>query len=82
VSGFDWSAVGAEVRKRMTEREVTVTELSRLTALSETTVQQIRKGHGNHRGYALVALSAALGWPPQYLRGQGQRKAGIGPGPE
>ena len=68
MNGLDWPAVSAEVRSRMTERKMTTTELARVTALSQTTIRQIRKGTGTHHGHALVALSAALGWPPQYLR--------------
>ena len=63
----DWEAVGLHVRARMTERKVTTAELARVTAVSETTIRSVRKGTGPHRKYMLVAISAALGWPPRYL---------------
>lgn len=68
MSGLDWLAVSSQVRSRVTERNITTAELARVTALSQTTIRQIRKGTGTHHGHALIALSAALGWLPQYLR--------------
>jgi len=68
VSEPDWSAVGVKLRERMAERKMTTAELGRRTGMSGTTIRALRKGSGVRTGANLVALSAVLGWPPQYLR--------------
>jgi hypothetical protein len=61
-------AAAAEVVKaRMAELRLSIPELTELSGLSDNTIKDVIKATGNPNKSTLVALSAVLGWAPQYL---------------
>ena len=62
-----WAAVGEAVRSRMRELSFSWAQLARETGLSETTIRYIGQPNTTRTKSVLVALSAVLGWRPDYL---------------
>jgi transcriptional regulator with XRE-family HTH domain len=62
-----WAAVGRAVSRRMDQLRVSKAELARRVRSSETTVRDIARGIGQHNESMLVAISAVLDWPTDYL---------------
>jgi transcriptional regulator with XRE-family HTH domain len=65
-TGDRW-AVSEAVRERMAQRGLSTAEIARRSGLSETTIRDITYGTNRHNKSTLVAISAVLGWPPDYL---------------
>lgn len=61
------TAVAEVVKARMAELHWSIPELTDLSGVSVNTVKDIIKATGNPNKSTLVALSAVLGWAPQYL---------------
>jgi transcriptional regulator with XRE-family HTH domain len=62
-----WAAVGRAVSRRMDRLGISKAELARRVRSSETTIRDIARGIGQHNESMLVAISAVLGWPTDYL---------------
>ena len=63
----DWGAVGAAIRDRMRELNMSTAHLARETGLSETTIRSLRGSSGKHDRSALVAVSGVLCWRHDHL---------------
>jgi transcriptional regulator with XRE-family HTH domain len=63
----DKEAVGRAVKERMAQLGLTTAELARRSGLSETTIRGITQATARHNRSTLVAISAVLDWPPDYL---------------
>jgi transcriptional regulator with XRE-family HTH domain len=63
----NWAAVGRAVSGRMDRLGISKAELARRVRSSETTIRDIARGIGQHNESMLVAISAVLGWPTDYL---------------
>jgi hypothetical protein len=61
------AAVAEVVKARMAELGLSLTALVELSGLSINTVKDVIRPTGNPNKSTLVALSAVLGWAPQYL---------------
>jgi transcriptional regulator with XRE-family HTH domain len=66
-AGGDRQAVGWAVRERMAQLGFSTAELARRSGLSETTIRDIMQGTSRNNKSTLVAISAVLSWPPDYL---------------
>lgn len=62
----DWAAVDRAVKARLRDVGMSLAQLARDTALSETTIRYIGEGGGTEA--PLVAIAAVLDWPLDYLR--------------
>lgn len=62
----NWKAVHAAVHSRMKRLDMSIARLSRESGISETTIRYIGRSEKRQRS-TLVALSAALGYPYDYL---------------
>ena len=71
----DWAAVDQAIKERLRARGMSLAQLARETALSETTIRNIGKGDGGTES-PLVAIAAVLGWPLDYLRNILHREPG------
>ena len=63
----DWGAVGAAIRDRMRELNMSTAHLARETGLSETTIRYLKDPNSRHNRSALVAISAVLRWRHDHL---------------
>lgn len=63
----DLGAVTAAVIRQMDALRISTAELRRRSGLSETTIRGVTQGTGKPRRSTLVAISAVLGWPYDYL---------------
>jgi transcriptional regulator with XRE-family HTH domain len=63
----DWAAVGEAVRDRRRELNFSRAQLARETGPSETTIRYIGQPNTRRTKSVLAALSAVLGWRPDYL---------------
>ena len=65
----DWVAAGEAITERMRDLGMSQKKLAERSKVSTATIRQIQNRTGGHRHSprTLVALSEALGWPPQYL---------------
>jgi transcriptional regulator with XRE-family HTH domain len=61
------AAVAEVVKARMAELGLSQNAVAELTGLSVNTVKGVTRPAGNPTTSTLVALSAVLGWAPQYL---------------
>jgi hypothetical protein len=61
------AAVAEVVKARIAELRSSIPELTERSGLSEKTINDVIKATGNPNKSTLVALSAVLGWVPQYL---------------
>jgi transcriptional regulator with XRE-family HTH domain len=62
----NWTAVHAAVHSQMKRLDMSIARLSRESGISETTIRRIGQPEKRQRS-TLVAISAALGYPYDYL---------------
>lgn len=62
----DWESVHVAVRRLMERLDMSLSRLSRESGVSETTIRYLKRPEKRQRS-TLVALSAALGCPHDYL---------------
>jgi hypothetical protein len=65
-AGGNWTAVHAAVHDQMNRLDMSIARLSRESGVSETTIRRIGQPEKRQRS-TLVAISAALGYPYDYL---------------
>ncbi len=65
----NWAAVATELRERLDERGMTMTDLAARSGVSLTTVRELVHVLNTRRRQprTLASLSAALGWPEDHL---------------
>lgn len=65
----DWDAVATAISNRLSETRTTQMELASRARVSLTTVRELQHNLNprRRRPQTLAAVSAALGWPPEYL---------------
>jgi transcriptional regulator with XRE-family HTH domain len=65
----DWDAVAAAIRARMSDLEMTQSELSQRAGVALMTVRELQHNLQSRRRNprTLAAVSEALGWPPDQL---------------
>ena len=65
----DWSAVGAAIRGRLDDQDMTMTELASRSGVSLTTVRELVHVLNTRKRQprTLASLSSALGWPSDHL---------------
>lgn len=66
----NWAAVAEAMRSRLAELDMTQAELIQRSRLAPMTIRELLYNTAQRRrsDQTLAALSAALGWPPGYLR--------------
>lgn len=75
----DWSAVAVAIRDRLSDLDMTQTDLASRSGVSYATIRDLLKNPDarQRNPRTLTALSEALGWPPGHL---GAVLAGQDPG--
>lgn len=65
----DWAAVGQAITGRLEQMRVTQMQAASDARISLTTLRELQNNTNprHRRPQTLAALSAALGWPPEYL---------------
>jgi len=65
----DWAAVGQAITGRLVQMRMTQMDAASRARISLTTLRELQNNSNprRRRPQTLAALSAALGWPPEYL---------------